>query len=101
MSHSTIYEQLNSNKSEAEKNKLLKSYLSEQVAAFKANPDRGQEIAYAIAGLLSTSFAQALPEDSSVLAALDIASQLELPEQHRQSHATWPDLIQIVDGWTK
>lgn len=96
MKHPIIYEALNGSKPDSEKSRLLNDYLRTQVANYRENPEQGIDIAYAIAGLLATDYVRSLPEDSPALTALSIASQLELPEQHRQTGSTWSALIDTI-----
>lgn len=90
-----IFDQLNNPISKNPKATLL-AYLVEQIASQAARPANSEEIAYSIAGLLSSRFVASLPDDDPYVKVLSIAAQLELPKSHRGS-ATWEQFKAEVD----
>lgn len=91
-----IFDQLNSPDDDLKERKhILLKHLQEQLNYRQQHPDESEQVAYDIAGLLSTDFAQSLPEGDPYLEILTLAGELELPEQHRSS-ASWEYLSESV-----
>jgi len=63
MNRERIYDILSAPQDEAEQRDELSRFLREQLARHDTDPDREREVAYDIAGLLSTQFVAALPDD--------------------------------------
>ncbi len=73
----------------------LRGYLIEQLARYEREPDRGDEIAYTIAGLMSTPAVMNLHKDDPYLEILQLAGELELPPGQRAG-ATWEEFASLV-----
>jgi hypothetical protein len=95
MKSEVIYDKLDQFKPEAQQRQVLAAYLREQLDLRNEHHDQSHEIAYHIAGLLSTTFAQSLHDDDPYLAILLIAGQLELPDRHHGT-ATWAQLEELI-----
>lgn len=92
-----IFDQLdNEEKSLASRKRLLLEHVQEQLEKQKSNPELSRDIAYGIAGLMATHAAQSLSEGDPLRKALDLAGQLELPEEHRSPDASWEVLADTV-----
>jgi len=97
MNSELIYDQLDQPKPENQQRQMLAAYLREQLARRNEYPDQSREIAYHIAGLLSTMFAQSLDEDDPYLETLLLAGELELPDRHHGT-ATWTQLEELISA---
>lgn len=98
MNREHIYNTLNDPQNEAaQQRRNLGRFLYEQLARWEADPAREREIAYDIAGMLSTWFAASLPDDDPYLEVLAMAGELELPPEHR-SAATWSELTTRIQA---
>jgi hypothetical protein len=74
----------------------LREYLQEAAERQMLHPASSQDIAYGIAGLLSTAHAQTLSDNDPYMQVMTLAAQLELPEK-LQGDATWVELRQKID----
>jgi hypothetical protein len=70
----------------------------EQLKVQERHPEQGEQVAYEIAGLLATDLAISLADEDPYREILDMAGQLELPEQHRDSGASWEELRKLVQN---
>ncbi|MEV5413518.1 hypothetical protein AB0K60_32385 [Thermopolyspora sp. NPDC052614] len=96
MTHENIFERLDEREPLANRKQLLHEYLMEQLKAQEQHPEQGEQIAYEIAGLLATNLAATLADDDPYMEVLYLAGELELPEQHRDSSASWEALRELV-----
>lgn len=97
MKRERIYHILNTSQDGAQQRHELSHFLREQLAQRVADPNREREVAYDMAGLLSTQFAAALPDDDPYKEIMLIAGELELPPEHR-GDATWEQLAERIAG---
>jgi hypothetical protein len=95
----SIYDKLTQVNQDQQK-PVLAAYLREQINRRNTSPERSQEIAYEITGLLSTDFALSLDESDPYFEILTMAGQLELPAQY-QGMATWKRLAELVQALPK
>lgn len=72
-------------------------YIKSQVIEYKNNPEKGEQIAYDITGLLCLRVIGELTDDDPLDEILTLASELELPEQHRSNGTSWEMLIEQVE----
>jgi hypothetical protein len=90
-----IFEELDTlNVSDAKR--LLLEHLIERVEYQSTHETESRDIAYALAGLMATTFIASLPKDDPYVEILSLAGELELPERHR-SDATWEELRNRVN----
>jgi hypothetical protein len=66
------------------------------LSAVSAHPDADQDIAYLLAGLLSTKFARTLSDDDPHMQIMCLAGILELPEKHR-GNTTWEEVFELAE----
>jgi hypothetical protein len=92
-----IFETLNSGENPDEARQALRDYLNNQIKEYLERPEDSERIAYEIAGLLATKTVSTLPKDDPYLQILELAGELELPEDHRQPDSTWPALIEKIE----
>ncbi|GAA1017083.1 hypothetical protein ACFQWA_03930 [Streptomyces thermogriseus] len=98
MTHKNIFERLDENEPLTSRKQLLREYLLEQLKVQEWHPEQGEQIAYEITGLLATDLAISLADEDPYKEILDMAAQLELPEQHRDSGASWDELRELVQN---
>lgn len=97
MADKDIFEQLNDKeKSLASRKRLLLEHVQEQLEKQKSHPGLSRDIAHDVAGLMATHTAQSLSDGDPLSKALELAGQLELPEEHRSSNASWEALADTV-----
>lgn len=97
MGDEDILDQLNDEeKSLPSRKRLLLEHVQEQIERQKSHPELSRDIAYDIAGLMATHTAQSLSEGDPLSKALELAGQLELPEEHRSPNASWGALADTV-----
>jgi len=84
-----VYNTLDENKNAETE---LRRYLFWAAEQQKTHQDQSSQLAYDIVGLLSTKYAQTLPDDNTYIKILTLAGELELPEK-LHSAATW-DVLQ-------
>lgn len=90
-----IYESLDRGFDINSKRAELMTYLKDSVNELPDNDDERREIAYNIAGLLSTDFARNLSENDILEEILTLAGELEIPNQH--NNKKWLQLINLVN----
>jgi hypothetical protein len=78
----------------------LGRFLIEQLARYEREPERGEEIAYYMAGLMSTPAVMNLHRDDPYLEVLQLAGELELPPGQRAG-ATWEEFASLVNALPK
>jgi hypothetical protein len=76
----------------------LRTFLQDQVGAYREHPDQSSGIAYRIAGQMSDEALRNLPPDDPYMQILALAGQLELPEAHQAEGSSWDTLIAMVDA---
>jgi hypothetical protein len=76
---------------------VLAVYLREQLIRRRSSPEESQEIAYEIAGLLSTELASSLDENDPYLEILLMAGQLELPVSQHDG-VNWKQLTERIQA---
>ena len=75
---------------------VLRAHLFDLLKQVDEDPGSERAIAYHIAGLMATKFAQSLAEDDPYTIVLEMAGQLELPEHHH-GDATWAELKKLIN----
>ena len=90
-----IYNILNTRHGEAEQRNKFGHFLREQITRREADPAHERQVAYDIAGMLSTQFAESLPEDDPYMEIMVIAGELEM-DQANQGGATWEELAKRI-----
>lgn len=94
----STYELLNNEHlSDAEKRSALIQHIREYAALFDSPEHRAEDIAYHLAGLMSTRYVMGLEDDDPIDTVLTLAGELELPEAHRNKESTWRRLLELVD----
>lgn len=76
----------------------LRDFLTEQINTYKRQPEKGEEIAYKIAGLMNTKAIINLPKDDPYEKVLALAGDLELPPTHRDKSSTWDKFATLVQN---
>jgi hypothetical protein len=76
--------------------RLLREYLISQLAERERAPEREEEIAYSIAGLMGTDVIINLPDGDPFEVVLRLAGILELPPRHRDAASTWERFATLV-----
>lgn len=89
-----LYNKLNSEN--ADNAQLFTAYVKAESLKQRSHPEMSEQIAYNIAGLMSTAYAQRLPEDHPHMQILFLAGTLELPAAHRGG-ADWRDLQKLIE----
>lgn len=74
----------------------LLEYLVSQLEAYEREPEKGEEIAYEVAGLMGTKAIMNLAEGDPYGEVLALAGELELPVVHRDSSSTWARFATLV-----
>ncbi|MCA9301281.1 hypothetical protein H6801_00640 [Candidatus Nomurabacteria bacterium] len=97
MKYNDTYNSLNKITNLEDYKLLLGKFLYGQLDAWKLNPHNGREIAYEIAGMLSTGLALGLPDDDPYMEVLLMAGELELPDEHK-GEATWEELAGRIEA---
>lgn len=95
MTKDEIFKQLNEFDADNFRQEVV-NFLKLQIEEYKTNPERGEEIAYDIAGLMSTKALHGLPEGDPLEEVLLLAGELELPEQHRSEGVNWDNFVEKV-----
>lgn len=96
MTENELIDRLNAAQSLSGLDGELVLYIRAKVADGTAKPETQQQVAYHLAGLLSTRAVAATPDESPVKRVLLLAGQLELPVEHRAVGASWQQLEQDV-----
>jgi hypothetical protein len=92
-----VYDELNTDGNDERSRMVLASFLRRAVTLRNRYPEIERDIAYTIAGLLSTTFAMSLKDDDPCEMILSVAGELELPPAH-QGNVTWAELIAMVEA---
>lgn len=74
----------------------LREYLVAQLEAYEREPEKGEQLAYDVAGLMSASAVANLPESDPFGNVLALAGDLELPPAHRDPSSTWEKFAALV-----
>jgi hypothetical protein len=90
-----LYESLDSSEPNESKRIKLISYLKECIEELPANDEERRKVAYDIAGLLSTKFAQNLSEDDVFEDILTLSGELEV--ESREDDEKWSHLINLIE----
>ena len=96
MTTAELIEQLNGADSLKGLEDLLNRYLLQMMDEAEQRPERRQQIAYEIAGLMGTRAVVATHEPNPYLSIMLLAGQLELPAHHRSPTASWKGLAALV-----
>lgn len=90
-----IYDFLdNEHAPDAEKRAALIQYIRECAALYGKPEYEPEDIAYHLAGLMSTKYVMSLKSDDPVDILLGIAGDLELPKAHQTEN--WPNFLRLV-----
>lgn len=93
----TIFRWLDQDTHPARCRKILTKYLKHQLAVQRRQPDDSRRIAYEIAGLLATRFADRLPDDDRHIRILLLAGEIELSPAGRAPDA-WHALAPLIEA---
>lgn len=89
-----IYAELDSHKSEPIKEGILRDYLKQRLSSLPVSAPERRKVAYDIAGLLSTSYAKTLEDNSPYEQILTLAGELEVSESDNAQK--WTDLLELA-----
>jgi hypothetical protein len=90
-----IYNLLNNEFEPSAKRVELISYLKRCIEPLPSDDDERRSIAYNIAGLLSTNFAESIHNDDPINEVLILAGELETPDENNAQK--WEELIKLVN----
>lgn len=94
-----IFELLNNEHvSAAEKRSALIQHIRVYAALYENSEHRPEDIAYRLAGLMSTKYVMSLEEDDPLEAVLTMAGDLELPKPQQSDESSWHRLLEMVNG---
>lgn len=91
-----IYQSLDNIETNNTNRGLLINYLKECSSNIQKNTENKRVIAYDIAGLLSTKYAQKLNENDPIDKILTLAGELEVDSQ--DNNADWLELIDMINS---
>lgn len=74
----------------------LREFLVAQLDVYSREPEKGEKLAYDIAGLMSTRAIMNLIEGDPYEEALALAGEFELPPVHRDKSSTWEKFATLV-----
>lgn len=90
-----VYDTIQETKEPAIQRQLILNYINSYVKTLEDDPEARQDIAYNIATLSSTDYAQSLEEDDPLEITLAFASELEEAEEDNED---WALLIEIIQS---
>jgi hypothetical protein len=88
-----VYDTVQETKEPAIQRQLIINYIMSYVKTLEDDPEARQDIAYNIATLLSTDYAQGLDQEDPLAVTLDFASELEEADEDSED---WALLIEII-----
>lgn len=91
-----LHHSLDSNKGHESLRQDLIAFLKECRATLPEELEERSRVAYAIASLLSTSFAQSLSQSDIIDSILTLAGELESPDD--DASAKWQELCTLIDN---
>ncbi len=81
---------------------MVETYLKSQLERWRSDPERGSEIAYEIAGVMSASGLEAVieasPHADTLREIFSMAGDLELPPAHQGAESSWERLAQLIES---
>lgn len=92
-----VYETVQATKEPAIQRQLILNYITSYVKMLEDDPEARQDIAYNIATLESTDYAQGLEEDDTLAVTLAFASELEEAEEDDEDWALLVEIIQSLE----
>lgn len=96
MSYTDLFNILADSKTLDGHRELLREYLVAQLEEYQRTPERGEEIAYNIAGLMGADAIINLPKGDPYEEVLSLAGELELPPRNRDGTSTWERFATLV-----
>jgi hypothetical protein len=88
-----VYDTVQATKEPAIQRQLIMNYILSFVKTLEDDPEARQDIAYNIATLSSTDYAQGLDEDDTLVITLEFAGELEDAEEDNED---WALLVEII-----
>ena len=90
-----VYDTVQETKEPAIQRQLIINYIMSYAKTLEDDPEARQDIAYNIATLESTDYAQGLDEEDTLAVTLAFASELEEAEADNEY---WPLLVEIIQS---
>ena len=90
-----VFETVEATKEPTVQRQLILNYLNSCLSLLKSDPEARQDIAYNIASLSASGYAQTLDEDDPLDITFAFASELE---EEDGNHEDWPLLIQLIES---
>ncbi len=90
------FQSIDSTSSVNEARNLVVEYLAQGLRYLKSSPDKADEIAYQIAGLMATDFARSLDKNDPIDGILIIAGELE--SAHDNVESLREELIKKIEA---
>jgi len=92
-----VYDTVQETKEPAVQRQLIISYILSYLKTLEDDPEARQDIAYNIATLESTDYAQSLDEEDRLAVTLAFASELEEAEEENGDWALLVDIIKSLE----
>lgn len=90
-----VFETVEATKEPSLQRQLILNYLNSCLNLLKNDPEARQDIAYNIASLSATEYAQTLDEEDPLDITFAFASELE---EEDGNHEDWPLLVELIES---